>query len=129
VPGNDPLLTHEDDESALTVRGAPAGYEVAIQRPGLKAPYRLAAPREALSGFAQSLLEALESKRRLAEVEGPSDGKLRLAATVAPGEEGELLLLMLAREGGKGDELEAEYVRFASRAQMADFAEALLGLG
>lgn len=123
-----PLLTHEDDESALAVRQAPGGYEVAIARAGLKVPYRLVARRDALAAFAQEIVEALESKRRLAEVRGPSDGKLRLAATVAPGEESELLMLMLAREGGKGDELEAEYVRFASRSQMAGFAEALLGL-
>lgn len=125
MPGNDPLLTHEDDESALSVRRAPAGYEVQIQRPGLKVPYRLAASRADLVAFAQDLLEALEGKRRLAEVEGPGDGKLSLRATVAPGEDAELLLLMLAREGSKGDELEAEYVRFASRDQMSGFAEAL----
>jgi hypothetical protein len=121
-------MRHEDDESAFEVRNAPGGYEVSLERPGLKARYRLATAREPLAQFAQRLLEALEQKRRVAEIDGPTDGKLRLAATLAPGEEGELLLVALAREGSAGEETEMEYVRFASRGQMADFAEALLGL-
>lgn len=123
-----PLLTHEDDESTLTLRAAPTGYEVAITRPGLKAHYRLVAPREEIAAFAERVLEVLETKKRIADVDGPTDGKLALGATVAPGDEGELLLVLLARQASGGDEMEAEFVRFASRAQMADFAEALLGL-
>jgi hypothetical protein len=128
TPAPAPILTHEDDESALSVREAPGGYELSIARSGLKTPYRLVAARERLADFAERLVAALDAKRRLVEVDGPGDGKITLRATVAPGEDGELLLLMLARPGG-GDEAEMEYVRFASRDQMADFAEALLGLG
>lgn len=127
VAAPEPVLTHEDDESLLSVRPAPAGYELAITRPGLKAKYRVTASRAALFEFAQSLLDGLESNKRLVEVSGPEEGALHLAATVAPGEEGELLLLMIAKQA-KGEELEAEYVRFSNRAQMAELAEAILQL-
>lgn len=119
------VLRHEDDESALDLRPATGGLELAITRPGLRARYAMVVTKPALASFAQEVLDGLDEGKRLVEVAGPSDGKLRLQATAAPGEEGDLLMLMLAREG-KGEELEAEYVRFASRAQMAMFAEDLL---
>lgn len=123
----EPLLTHEDDESLLSVTRAPSGLALDITRPGLKARYRVVAPLPELRRFAEELIDGLESKRRLVEVAGPTEGALHLAATAAPGEDGELLLLMIAKEA-KGEELEAEYVRFASRGQMVDFAQALLSL-
>jgi hypothetical protein len=119
------ILTHEDDESTLTLRHAPGGLEVAITRAGLRARYALVAAKPDLARFAQDLLDGLDAGHRLVEVAGPAEGKTRLAATAAPGEDGELLLVMLARES-PGDEMEAEFVRFASRAQMAAFAEELL---
>jgi hypothetical protein len=121
-----PLLTHEDDESALHVRDAGAGLQIEVIRPGLKVPYRITLARDEARGFALEVLEALDSPKRFADIPGPTEGPIGIHAMIAPEDDQEMLMLMLVRGGSKGDEMETEFVKFASRDQMAGFLDDLV---
>ncbi len=119
------MLVHEDAESVLRIQPHAKGFEVDISRQGLKKPYRLVASKEALHGFADELLDVLEDEPSFAEVDGPTDGSLLLRAMILPVEGMPELMLLLQRQHVKGDEIEAELVRFASARQMGTFASEL----
>jgi hypothetical protein len=123
-----PLLDHEDAESRLTVRTKPPGAEIAIERRGAR-PWRMTAPLDALREWAAQAEETIAEAARVADVPGPSDGRLVLKALVFPGEGGrEDIMVMLQRVGAGGDEAEAEFVRFASRRQVLSFLARLAAI-
>ena len=54
-------------------------------------------------------------------VPGPAEGKVGTHAKIAPEEDNGLLMLMGVRGGGKTDDMETEFVKFASRDQLGSF--------
>lgn len=128
MPAPEPLLVHEDPEGALLVLPSPIGYTLAIRGASRGAPFEVKLTKEDLKGWVQEVLDAVDSSRRVADVRGPSDGKHRVSALIAPGDEGEDLMVMIVREGVKGDEAEMELVHFSNRDHLGQWAEDVLVL-
>lgn len=127
---SDALLAHRDDEGELRILPDASGFALEVRRPGLREEFRMHVESAALFGWCHAVLEALDSDRRVAAVQGPSVGTMNLSALVAPSESREALLVMLTRAGRKGDhEGAVEMVRFRDREQMGTFMESVLELG